>query len=235
MKRFFKNAIYVTTSLVLITPSQLKAQDKVEASVGADIVSSYIWRGENLGGMSVQPSLSLEYKGLSLEAWGSAGLQKDDEKELDLTLAYSKNGFTIGVTDYFFTGGPGYLHYGANNTAHTFEAQVGYDFGHLALNWYTNFAGYDGVNKNGNRAYSSYISLAVPFSLGGLDWNAEIGATPWTTDFYNEGSNGFTICDISLGASKDIKITDSFTVPTFAKVAVNPKTEASYFVFGVSF
>ena len=83
MKRFFKNAIYVTTSLVLITPSQLKAQDKVEASVGADIVSSYIWRGENLGGMSVQPSLSLEYKGLSLEAWGSAGLQKDDEKELD--------------------------------------------------------------------------------------------------------------------------------------------------------
>ena len=42
MKRFFKNAIYVTTSLVLITPSQLNAQDKVEASVGAEIGRAHV-------------------------------------------------------------------------------------------------------------------------------------------------------------------------------------------------
>ena len=36
---------------------------------------------------------------------------------------------------------------------------------------------------------------------------AEIGATPWATDFY--GANGFAVCDVSLGVSKDIKITDS--------------------------
>ena len=34
---------------------------------------------------------------------------------------------------------------GAYSTAHVFEAQVGYDFGPLAVNWYTNFAGADGV------------------------------------------------------------------------------------------
>ena len=126
--------------------------------------------------------------------------------------------------------------------SHTFEAQIGYDFGPLALNWYTNFAGTDGVNNGGNRAYSSYISATVPFTLVGLEWTAEIGATPWGTDFYNyseapvcNGSNGFTVCDISMGAAKEIKITDSFSVPAFAKVTVNPRTEGAYFVFGLSF
>ena len=99
------------------------------------------------------------------------------------------------------------------------------------------FAGADGVNKDGDRAYSSYISLAAPFKLAGLDWTAEIGATPWANDFYNvsadpecSGSDGFAVCDISLGVSKEIKITDSFSVPAFAKVTVNPRTEGAYFV-----
>lgn len=214
-------------------PFTAKAQDKVEASVGADVVSGYIWRGQDLGGVSVQPSLSIGYKGFSLGAWGSVGIESKDTKEFDLTLGYSTGGFSVSVTDYWFTGGPGYFHYGAYNTAHVFEAQLGYDFGPLAVNWYTNFAGADGLNKDGDRAYSSYISLAAPFTLGGLDWTAEIGATPWDTDFY--GANGFAVCDISLGASKEIKFTDSFSLPVFAKATWNPRTEGAYFAFGVSF
>ena len=54
----------------------------------------------------------------------------------------------------------------AYSTAHVFEAQVGYDFGPLAVNWYTNFAGADGVKENGKRAYSSYLALSAPFKLG---------------------------------------------------------------------
>lgn len=230
------------SAMAMAVPTMSMAQDKVEASVGADLVSGYIWRGQDLGGVSIQPSLSVAYKGFSLAAWGSAGIESKDTKELDLTLGYSTGGFSISVTDYYFNGGPGYLHYGSPDTNHTFEAQIGYDFGPLAVNWYTNFAGSDGVNNDGDRAYSSYISVAAPFKLGGLDWTAEIGATPWATDFYNvsespecSGSNGFAVCDISLGASKEIKITDSFSVPAFAKVTVNPRTEGAYFVFGLSF
>ena len=33
-------------------PFTAKAQDKVEASVGADFVSNYIWRGTDCGGVS---------------------------------------------------------------------------------------------------------------------------------------------------------------------------------------
>ena len=49
--------IIVALLLSGLVPSTMMAQDKVEASVGADLVSGYIWRGQNLGGISVQPSL----------------------------------------------------------------------------------------------------------------------------------------------------------------------------------
>lgn len=164
-------------ALLLMTgiPVISMAQDKVEADIGADLVSGYIWRGQDLGNVSIQPSASVSYKGFSLSGWGSVGLDKEDTKEFDLTLGYSSGGFSVSVTDYWFDGGPEYFHYGAHNTSHVFEAQVGYDFGPLAVNWYTNFAGADGVKANGNRAYSSYFSIAAPFKLGGLDWSAEIG------------------------------------------------------------
>lgn len=225
----------VTALALLATamPFTAKAQDKVEASVGVDLVSGYIWRGQDLGGVSLQPSASISYKGFSLEAWGSVGIESKDDKELDLTLGYENGGFSLSVTDYWFNSGPGYFHYGARNTAHTFEAQVGYDFGPVAVNWYTNFAGADGVNKDDKRAYSSYLSLAAPFNLGGLEWTAEIGATPWETDYYD--ANGFAVCDVSLGVSKEIKITDSFSLPLFAKATWNPRTEGAYFVVGLSF
>lgn len=53
----------VIALLSTVMPFTTKAQDKVEASVGADIVSGYIWRGQDLGGVSLQPSASIAYKG----------------------------------------------------------------------------------------------------------------------------------------------------------------------------
>ena len=70
-------------------PFTAKAQDKVEASVGADFVSNYIWRGTDCGGVSIQPSMGVSYKGLSLAAWGSVGIDKEDAREIDLTLGYN--------------------------------------------------------------------------------------------------------------------------------------------------
>ena len=72
MKRLFVKgwALLVAATAV---PAVSFAQDKVEAEAGADLVSGYIWRGQDLGNVSVQPSLSVAYKGFSLSAWGSVG------------------------------------------------------------------------------------------------------------------------------------------------------------------
>jgi hypothetical protein len=237
--KYWKTMGLVLTGAVLM-PFSAKAQDKVEASVGADLVSGYIWRGQKLGGVSVQPALSVGYKGWSLGAWGSVGLESEDTREFDLTLGYATGGFSVSLTDYWFSQtGEGetasYFHYGAHDalSSHVFEAQVGYDFGAIALNWYTNLGGADGVNKKGDRAYSTYVTLSAPFKLGELDWTAEVGATPWANSFY--GSNGFAVTNLTLGASKSVALSSTFSLPVSVSATWNPRTEGAYFTAGISF
>ena len=207
------------------------AQDEIETTISGDIVSQYIWRGQDLGNAAIQPTLG--------SAWGSYGIANaDDTKELDLTLAYTIKGFNIGITDYWFNAGLDpenrYLKYEAHSTNHVFEANIGYDFGFASLQWYTNFAGNDGINKDGKRAYSSYFEAIVPFKLATVDWTATAGVVPYATDFYNEWTSGFSVTNVALKASKDIKITDTFSVPVFAELSANPCTQNAYLVLGLT-
>lgn len=212
-----------------------EAQDNVEAAISADVVNQYVWRGQDCGNVSLQPALGVAYKGFSLTGWGSVGLaDSDDTKEFDLTLAYSAGGFNIGITDYWFDTGAAdgrYFSYAAHRTNHVFEANVGYDFGVASVQWYTNFAGADGVDKDGDRAYSSYVEVSAPFRLAGCGWTATVGAVPYRTSYYGD-ANGFAVTNVSLRATKDIRITDSFSVPVFAGISANPSTEKAWLLFG---
>ena len=230
-KDWTRKAVFTAALCGVLSP--LAAQDRVEATVQADVVSQYIWRGQDLGDVSLQPTLGLAYKGLSLTAWGSVGLSDpDDTKELDLTLAYKVGGLNIGVTDYWFNApNDRYFCYAAHETSHVCEANIGYDFGSVAVQWYTNFAGNDGFNKSGKRAYSSYVEASAPFRLAGCQWTAAVGAVPYATSFYAD-AGGFAVTNVSLRAAKDIHVTKSFTRPLFAAVSANPSTEKAYMVFG---
>ncbi|MBR1394684.1 MAG: hypothetical protein IJ559_03380 [Prevotella sp.] len=226
---------FCLVGLLLLGATAAGAQDEIETTISGDVVSSYIWRGQDLGNVSLQPTLGIGYKGLSLSAWGSVGLtDANDTKELDLTLAYTLGGLNIGITDYWFNAGLDpenrYFKYDAHGTNHLFEATVGYDFGVASLQWYTNFAGNDGVNKDGKRAYSSYFEVVVPFKLSAIEWTATAGAVPWATTSY--GTTGFAVTNLALKATKDIKVTDTFSVPVFAEVSGNPCSQKVYLVLG---
>lgn len=224
------------TGLLLIGATAVEAQEKkFDTTIAADVVNQYIWRGQDLGNVSLQPTLGVSYKGLSLTAWGSVGLtDSNDTKEFDLTLGYSTGGFNISITDYWFNAGLDaenrYFKYDAHGTNHVFEATVGYDFGVASIQWSTNFAGNDGVNKDGKRAYSSYLEANVPFRLGGVDWTATAGAVPYATTSY--ATSGFAVTNLSLKATKDIRVTDSFSIPLFGQVVANPCSQRAYLVLG---
>ena len=215
------------------------AQDTVETIMSADVVSGYYWRGQDLGDASLQPTLGIGYKGLSLTAWGSVGISNsDDAKEIDLTLAYSIGGFNVGITDYWSNDVSGndptgrYFKYDAHGTNHVFEANIGYDFGFASLQWFTNFAGSDyKPDEECKRAYSSYVEATVPFKLSSIDWTATVGAVPYTSGTVYD-TKGFAVTNLSLKAAKDIKITETFSVPIFAQIAANPSTQKAYMVFG---
>lgn len=239
--KYFILISLLSTSLIPTSaqdPTPLPTEEEkggrcVEAALGVDLVNQYIWRGQDLGDVSLQPTLGISWKGLSLSAWGSVGISDfSDDKELDLTLAYSIKGFNVGITDYWFSQGS-YFQYKSGKTTHIWEANVGYDFGFLSLQWYTNFAGNDGTNKDSKRAFSSYFELAAPFRLGGLDWSASLGIVPWATTSYN--SNGFCVTNVSLRATKDFVIKEKYHLPVYAGLIANPRNEKVYLLFGVAF
>ena len=215
--------------------SPLRAE--IETTVGADLVSEYIFRGVKCGDAAVQPTLAVSAGGFEASAWGSVGIVNFlDTKEMDLTLSYSLAGASIGVTDYWFSvgGDPAgrYFKYKEDATNHIFEAFLGYDFGFASISWYTNFYGND-FKADGSKAFSSYCELAAPFSAFGADWTATLGFVPMESPLY--GTDGFGVTNISLTAEKALDITESFRLPVSAGLTVNPSSEMVYLILGISF
>ena len=221
-------------ALVETTPVEADASGRAELTLSADVVSQFVWRGTALAHASVQPTLAVSWRGLSVGAWGNVSfVDSSDPREIDLMASYTTGGLSVGVIDYW-TNEPTdhYFRYRAHQTGHVFEAFVAYDFGPLSASWQTNFAGADGLNRSGHRAYSSYIELAAPFSWLTCDWQAAVGAVPWATDYYE--APRFTVTNVSLRVAKNIRITDSFSLPLFVQLTANPECRRAYFVAGFS-
>ena len=230
-----KLKIYVIVALLPTAIMGVRAQSQVECHLMADIVSNYIWRGQDMGHVSLQPELSVAWKGLSLAAWGSVGLtnHKDDVREIDLTLTYMTGGLSFGIVDYWDDGNDSrYFYYKQNGTGHAFEGFISYDFGPVSASWQTYFAGNDYQIDNGKRAYSSYFELSAPFRLANCDWDAKVGLVPWKSSIYEV--SGFNVINLSLRATKAIHITKSFDLPLFGQVVANPASQHFYFVFGLT-
>lgn len=234
MKR--QTLMRVTLSAVsLMTSVSVFAQEaKVEIVPAADVVSSYVWRGIYQTGFSIQPALTMTYGGFSLGAWGSTDLSNaGDEtrsKEFDLTVGYGTSGFGISVTDYWWSGEG--ARYGRYATDHYFEGTVSYDFGEkcpLNLAWHTMFAGGD-KDEDGDRQYSSYAELGTHFNLMGVEISPGIGISPWKGLY----SDGFGLNEISVKATKQIKVSDSFSLPLYAKVIAAPEHDNVFLVLGAT-
>lgn len=209
-----------------------RAQDQVKPQLSVDFVSSYVWRGMHLGKAAVQPTLGLEWKGLEFSVWGNAGLV-EHMGELDLTLSYTIGGLTLSIVDYWDdTSGMRYFYYKPKDTAHVFEGAVAYDFGPVAISWQTFFAGNDFQAVSGKRSFSSYFEVSAPFRLATLDWVAAAGVVPWASDYYN--TKGFGLTNLSLKASKDIPVTQKFSLPIFAQLIANTVSGNFYFVAGIT-
>ena len=216
--------------LIIVGTSTVQAQNQVEADLTVDFVSSYIWRGMNLGGAAIQPEMSVGWKGLSLSASGSAGIT-DNLREIDLTLSYTIGGLSLSVIDYWSdTEGKHYFNYKPESTEHSFEGAIEYDFGPVKASWQTIFAGSDYQEADGKRAFSSYLEISAPFRLGSLEWEASVGMVPWASDYYE--TEGFSVNSLSLMASKDIQITERFSLPLYAELIANPTSRNFYFVAG---
>ena len=244
MLNFSKSLIIICALFLGVNP--LFAQDKFTVNAKADMVSNYVWRGSDQNsGFSIQPSLAMSYKGLSLSAWGSQSLTNiaNGPQEFDINLSYSIKGFTITLSDYWWDGLTSA--YGNYTKSHHLEGSLSYSFKEscnlpLTLSWSTWFAGADNFKSNPNgdptRAYSTYISACYDIALpAAITLTPSVGFTPWEGLYYSKA----TFTDIALKASKSIEITDRFAIPLFVQVIVAPHDTAkgvdkTYLVAGTS-
>lgn len=239
-KCLFKVCVMVMSLEAMTTVA--KAEEPVtnlKVEAGADVVSSYIWRGQDCAGFSIQPSLTIssEKTGLSFNVWASAELFEGREwanmSEFDLALSWSMNGLSLGVTDYNFCSGSYFGGWNFSESAsHNLEANIGYDFGPLALSWNTCMTGPDHrLNDKGEqtRNYTTYFEVSAPWKLAGVEGSAAIGASLWDDGFVNAGNDKFNVCNISVSATKEF-----FKIPFSASIIANPRNDKVFFVIGVS-
>jgi hypothetical protein len=213
---------------------------KVELSVGADVVNHYVWRGLMLGnGPAVQPSMSVTCGGLSFGSWASYSLNPSSFQEVDLFLTYTAGSVTFGINNYYnpvdsIGVSDTYFDFGKKSTLHSFELfstwseMFGSKFSATgAVFFYGNDR--DGAGKN---LYSSYVELSYSTAVNDLGLDFFAGAT-LNKGYYNP--DGAAFVNLGTKISKEIKVTDNFTVPCSGSFILNPVSQKAYLVIGFTF
>jgi hypothetical protein len=225
-----KNIWLLFTVLVVVslyTTTNLSAQEEESGpafSTGTDFVSNYIWRGTKLAvGPAIQPSVSFTAGNFEIGAWGSFSFTSAEGAESDLYLSYSLPfGLSLGLTDYYFPGSM-YFDFSDSTGSHALEINVGFSAGGLSLsaNFIPNEAG-----SAGSAGGDMYFEAGYDFSI----FNLFIGAG----DGWHTSDGEFGLCNVGIGTSKEIKITDDFSVPVSGTIILNPEQEQFYVVVGFS-
>lgn len=220
-------------------------------SVGADITSSYLWRGMNYGGLALQPDVMLGYGGLSIEAWANISPKdwtfKELNPELDLTLSYSIAGLTVGATHYYYFDGTKFFDYktpsltdytNGDYATNQTEVFAKFELGELVekapltITWSTFVAGddwkelYEDASDPDKvtgikRAYSSYLEASYEI---GLPLGFSLTPTVGMTpwaSFYNDYEDKFSVNNISLKAQWELNVKEVFTLDVYGIAMLN--------------
>ena len=189
---------------------------------GADLVSSYVWRGTQFGsGAHIQPYMDLGSGNLTGGVWGSFPTSaKGGGNELDLWVSYDFGPLALTVTNYTFPGEGGVYADG--------EGLFNGDYTELAAS--TSIMGVDLSAGYFTEVEALYVELG--FSRGAVDIAFGYGDDQ-ADGFYAGGGSG--LVNMSFSGSKDIQISDNYALPVFGSFIINPEAETAFLVFGISF
>lgn len=241
----FKQIFQLITTVIVIgcLAGVAMGEDKISVSTSVDLYNRYVWRGLDIANTpSMQPSLSAGYDGFELGVWGAYTLsnQSSVSDEIDFWLSYSRefgdgNALTILATDYYFpNAGPKFFNFNnyddPNPGAHTVE--LGLSFSSPILKSLTLSAYMNVYNDEGN---NTYFQADYPFKVGETEMGLFCGAAGGSSDnpgYY--GTASLNVINLGISARRDIKMSESFSLPLTISLIVNPNSEISYFLAGMS-
>jgi len=221
--------LVVIFAISVFTISSAKAQ----FATGADIVSSYVWRGipqETTKGVpNIQPYVSFTTGGLTLGSWASSSFL-GNVKEVDIYATYAfSSQFAVTFTDYNWGFTKSYFDYGTT-TDHIYEATLAYTGTEkfpISASINTMFAGNDKSLTDAKQAFTTYIELGyqvtplVKVFAGGV-----LGGSS------NYATTSAGVTNVGIKVSKSIAITDKFSLPVYGILGANPYSGGAFFVAG---
>lgn len=222
--RFFISFLFLSTFLT----GSSQDENPGNFTTGADLYTSYIWRGTQYGkGPSVQPNLKFSSRVFTAGGWGSFDFSGYQEADIYFSFALPA-GFTLGMSDYYYPGN-NYFDYSIATGSHAFEINLGFSRGNLNLsaNYILNKAGNAG-SEGGDKYFEAKYSInSMYLFLGAGDG--------WHSTNKPGGSDKFTICNLGLGVTRNIIVTDTFNIPVNGQIIFNPDREQMYIVAGFTF
>ena len=215
----YKSTIIVLCMTTLISTTLLNAEDQVSIGASADVMSKYVWRGQDLvDDWVLQPGAYVSYSGLTASFWGNLDLTDENGyqgefSEIDLTLDYSGQvpgtdflSYSLGFINYDFP-----VNGGADDT---WEIYWGFGLDVPASPSVT-------VYHDVDEAAGTYVSFGIGHSIEslidlglGVDLSASIG---WGSSGYNKsywGPDKSELNDLVLSAAFPFEVAGFAITPS---------------------
>ena len=217
----------IILSAVLLTG--LAAQAFAEVNVSADVVSRYLFRGEEVpGGMAIQPQISYSTGSVTIGTWVSQPMM-DGMTETNLYVSFDAGPLGITITDYTDLGTSGKDELGNKLPGkaeffsfgdHLMELMVTYEAGDLSAAVALDFL-------NGNIETDASVWAQIDYAMGQMgdaDVSLSLGIG---TEKYTEGEDGDPYpALIGINASQG---------DYFASYQINPAAKGNMAMIGKSF
>jgi hypothetical protein len=207
----------------------LTAQDvTAQVSLGADIVNRYVWRGADFGNSpSIQPDINYSSGGFEIGTWAAFATNGNPAgTEVDFYASYTfdtdAGSFQLMLTDYTFPQAPEGNYF--QSSSHFLEGGVGYGGTEkFPVSFFT------GMFFTNDDDYSIYSEIGYSFKNVDLF----LGGTPAASAMY--ATDGPAIINTGITVSKDLEVTDLFSLGLSGSVIANPYSDNLYMLFGVGF
>lgn len=244
-----KNILGITALLILLFTSftgySQDEQPNTMAELGIDLTSAYVWRGVAFDNApNMQAWAFFGYKNFTVGAWGTAGITSG-YVEPNIWMSYSVKNASITITDIHGGSGNDFFNFKTAETTHLFDASLAYELtGKLPITATASvfFYGMDkkieSFDASGNPVigadnnYSGYFELALPVKVNQNTIKFTAGVATHKSLIY--ATDGFGLVNLGAEFSKEIKVTDSFSLPISFALVANPDAKKVYTVFKIS-
>jgi len=192
--------------------SLAEAYENVSFTANAAFNSRYVWRGIRLTDCWVfQPSITLDYSGLSFDVWGNMDLGNANDKD----FCISELDYTLG---YFFAAGSysfslGVIFYNYPNTVYNATTEL-----YLNLGADLPLSPSICVFREVDEADGTYVSLNLEYILPLKNWHSSfdldfslgIGTKKHNEFYYGVGSGA--VADLLLGVNMPFQIREGMII-----------------------